>query len=76
MTARESVEAKARRYVVEGRLVVTKVDGDLVTAQCRGSGEVYELGHQPGRGWFCSCDSRRGCSHLVALQLVTVRRTR
>jgi hypothetical protein len=37
MTARESVDAKARRYLAEGRLVVLQVDGDSIAAECRGS---------------------------------------
>jgi uncharacterized Zn finger protein len=75
MTARETVTAKAARYLAEGRLVVTGVDGDHVTATCRGSGEgCYQLGHRAG-GWWCSCPVRgTRCCHLLALQLVTVRR--
>jgi len=74
MTARESIDAKAARYLAEGRLVVLRVDGDLVEAQCRGAGEVYELGHRPGRRggwWWCSCPARGRCCHVSALQLVT-----
>jgi uncharacterized Zn finger protein len=76
MTARESADAKAARYLREGRLLVTRVDGDSVEAECRGSGEVYALGHDPARpgGWWCSCPAPRGCCHLVALESVTVRR--
>ena len=76
MTARESVQDKARRYVLEARLLVTRVDGAVVVAECRGSGEIYHLGHAPGRGWFCSCACRGVCSHLLALQHVVVRRPR
>jgi uncharacterized Zn finger protein len=68
---REPVEAKGRRYLVEGRLVVEHVAGDMVRARCRGGGAVYELGLEAG-GWWCSCLARGRCSHLVALQLVTV----
>jgi hypothetical protein len=71
---RETANEKARRYVAEGRLVVTLVAGDVVRATCRGTGESYELGHDPARGWFCSCPARRWCSHLAALALVAVRR--
>ena len=71
---RETTAAKASRYLAEGRLIVTSVDGDHVTAACGGSGEVYQLGHQPGRGWWCSCPVRTDrCAHLQALQLVTIR---
>jgi uncharacterized Zn finger protein len=68
---RESAEAKGRRYVTEGRLVVRLVDGHQIEAECRGSGEVYRLGYRPG-SWWCECPAVGRCSHLVALQLVCV----
>jgi len=73
---RETIAAKAQRYLAEGRLVVTRVDGDLVQAECRGTGEVYSLGHDPARpgGWWCLCPAPRRCCHLIALQSVTIRR--
>jgi uncharacterized Zn finger protein len=76
--SREGAQAKGRRYATEGRLTVTAVAGDRVLAECRGSGEVHTLGHHPEVGWFCSCLVGRTttCSHLVALQLVTIRRHR
>jgi hypothetical protein len=58
MSAREPLAAKAARYLAEGRLVVLQVDGDSIAAECRGSGEVYRLGHSPSRKggwWWCSC---------------------
>lgn len=68
---RENAAEKARRYLAEGRLVVTAVDGDHLTATCRGGGAVYELDHRPGRGWSCTCPARTDrCAHLHALQLV------
>jgi hypothetical protein len=69
---REGVEAKARRYVSEGRLNITRVRMDSIAATCRGSDAFYWLGWEEG-GWWCSCPARARCSHLVALQLVTVR---
>ena len=48
---RESAAAKSARYLAEGRLTITLVSGDHVTAVCKGSGESYQLGHEPGRGW-------------------------
>lgn len=71
---RESVARKGRRYLLEGRLAVLEVSGDVIEAECRGGGEVYALGHAPKGGWWCSCPARTNCAHLVALQLVTVRR--
>jgi len=73
--SRETVSAKPARYLAEGRLIVTQVDGDLVAASRRGDGKVYELGHEPGRGWWCDCLVRTDrCAHLAGLMLVTVRR--
>jgi hypothetical protein len=65
MTGRESVEQKAARYLTEGRIVVTRVLGDTVDTVCQGTAGSYELGHRPGRGWFCSCAVRGDdCSHF------------
>ena len=45
----------------------------FVKAKCRGdSGEVYQLGYDPRRAWYCTCPAKGVCSHLVALQLVVV----
>lgn len=71
---RETVEAKSRRYLSEGRLIVTAVNGNHVTAVCRGQGEVYRLGHDDDRGWWCDCPARNDCCHLLALMSVTIRR--
>lgn len=72
---RETVATKAARYVCEGRLVVTSVIGDEVRAICRGDGQLYHCGHEPGRGWHCDCPARGDrCAHLAALRLVTIRR--
>lgn len=67
--AREDVEAKGRRYLAEGRLVVTLAGGAMIEARCRGTGAVHRLGFD--MGWWCTCPARGRCSHLVALQLVT-----
>lgn len=69
---------KARRLLIEGRLIVEKVEVDrgMVYATCRGdSGAVYQLGFDPrGQGeWRCNCKARTECAHLKALKLVTVR---
>lgn len=73
---------KARRLLIEGRLTVRHVlhledEGYLIVADCKGdSGEVYDLSHNPlaKTPWACTCPARTTCSHLKALQLVTVRR--
>jgi uncharacterized membrane protein len=71
---RENAQEKALRLLTSGRLRVTKVDGNLIEAECRGdSGEVYRLGHDPNDVpfWSCSCPARTACSHLRALWAVT-----
>jgi hypothetical protein len=69
---RENAERKSRRYLAEGRLTIERVDGAGIRATCRGSGAVYRLGYQNAR-WFCDCPALGRCSHLLALQAVTVR---
>jgi uncharacterized Zn finger protein len=73
---RENAATKGRRLLVEGRLIVERVEGGLIAATCRGdSGAIYRLGYDPRSGeWRCTCPARGRCSHLVALMLVTVRR--
>ena len=74
----DNVETKGRRLLTEGRLIVEKITAEgLLIATCRGdSGAIYNLGYDPMRGeWRCTCPARGRCAHLVALQLVTVRRT-
>jgi hypothetical protein len=79
---REGMEAKARRYLAEGRLTVTYVGDGVapVTAECRGTDTVYRLGYDASKNeWRCTCEAsttfHRRCAHVAALQLVTTRRT-
>lgn len=73
MTTLERID-KARRLLIDGRLIIGLVDGQYVVATCRGdSGDIYTLGYDPVRRWHCSCPARTTCSHLKALMLVTVR---
>jgi uncharacterized Zn finger protein len=69
---RENGEAKGRRYVAEGRLVVEEVNERSIRALCRGAGAVYNLSYEAGR-WSCTCPAKGRCAHLVALMLVTRR---
>lgn len=79
--ATESTEKKAERILVEGRLVIERVlPTGLIVASCRGfsEGEVYRLGYRPDeQRWGCTCEASstfgRTCSHLMALQRVTVK---
>lgn len=67
---RESADLKARRYLAEGRLVVTRVDQRWIVASVRGDGEVYRSTWHRGT-WSCTCPARGRCAHLLALGLVT-----
>jgi hypothetical protein len=69
---RETAADKARRYLATGRLTVTRVDGDVADAIVRGDTGEHHVGHDPVRGWHCSCPAWGGCSHVTALKLVTV----
>lgn len=66
---RENAASKGRRYLVEGRLIVTAINAMGIAANCRGAGEVHQLGYRRGR-WWCSCPAKGVCSHLTALRLV------
>lgn len=74
MMARENAQHKGRRYLTEGRLTVTRVDGDDIRSLCKGQGEIHTQAHIGAGRWECSCPARGLCAHLVALQLVTVQR--
>jgi hypothetical protein len=67
-----AIEAKALRYLSEGRLTVKGLDGQRVRAVCSGETGEWDLGHLPESGWFCTCPAACPCSHLRALQLVVV----
>lgn len=68
---RENAAEKARRYLAEGRLLVLKVDerAGVVAAECRGDGMTYACGYAQN-DWYCTCEARGRCSHLLALGLV------
>ena len=48
--------------------ITVTVDGSTIRGTCRGAGAVYRLGFDGS--WWCTCDARSLCSHLVAAQLV------
>ena len=68
---RENAYSKARRYLVEGRVIVTRVSDRIVAARVRGDGAIYDSMWQAGV-WSCSCVARTDqCAHLRALRLIT-----
>lgn len=67
---RETSAAKAGRYLIEGRIVVTAVSAGKVEATARGDGAVHRCGFDGS--WWCSCPARSDqCAHLFALRRVT-----
>ncbi len=71
LMTRENAAAKARRYLTEGRVVLTRVTPSSVKAIVRGDGATYTSIYRAGQ-WSCSCPARTDqCSHLRAVRLVT-----
>jgi uncharacterized Zn finger protein len=67
----ESVTGKAARYLTEGRVLIVRVDDDLVDARVRGGSGTYMVRRDPA-GWWCSCPAFGRCSHVAAIKLVTI----
>lgn len=75
---RENAEAKARRYLAEGRLQVERVEmphacGILVLARCLGDeGDSYHVRWDAERrSWKCTCPALGPrCAHVLALARV------
>jgi uncharacterized Zn finger protein len=71
---RESAAVKGRRLLTEGRLTVTGVEPDRLSATVRGdSAEIYACGWDRRSGWWCTCPALTRCSHLTAFELVVIR---
>lgn len=66
---RESVDAKAQRYLTEGRVRILHVNDGGAHALVRGAGHLYTVDARPGT-WRCTCPARRRCAHIAALELV------
>lgn len=68
---RESAATKARRYLIEGRVILNEVRADTVRALIRGDGAIYAAGYRYGQ-WRCDCPAVSDrCAHLIALRLTT-----
>jgi hypothetical protein len=60
------------KLIVSGRIFLRIVNAYEVVAAVRGdSGELYEAGFVRSR-WRCSCPSVGPCSHLMAVQRVSL----
>jgi uncharacterized Zn finger protein len=71
-TSGESARFKARRYLLEGRVVIDHASPGLVEAVVRGDGALHQVTYRDSR-WACTCprDEPGACSHVLALRLVT-----
>lgn len=69
--ARENYQSKARRYVAEGRLVITAVTPTAIDATVRGAGAIYSTTWHRDSGWACNCEARGECCHVAAVKLTT-----
>lgn len=67
--SREGAAAKARRYLVDGRVVVTHVTTGRASAVVRGDGHLWRV-EARGPHWSCTCPARTRCSHQLAVGLV------
>ncbi len=67
---REDARTKSTRLLTEGRLIVRRVSKAEILAWCRGTDRLHRLGWTPGDGWWCNCEAKGPCSHLLALQSV------
>lgn len=67
---RENAADKARRYLTEGRVIVTAAGDGFARARVRGDAAVHEV-HDDSRGRICDCPARGLCCHLLAVGMVT-----
>lgn len=68
---RENARVKAKRLLVESRVMLRSVAPGRVNALVRGDSgclrEVTYDGH-----WFCPCPARGTCSHIMAVESVVL----
>jgi hypothetical protein len=71
MTARESIEAKAGRLLLAGRVRVLEVIPGRALVDVAGDSGTWRVSYRRGR-WACPCPAPawRRCSHLAAAELV------
>lgn len=71
--ARETIEAKAKRYLAEGRVRLIEVSARKIDAVVHGETGTWRCGWHPKvrGGWWCICPAHTPtCCHLDALKLV------
>ena len=67
----ESTAAKARRYLIKGRVILTEVRPGRVTALVPGDGAIYAAGYSQAH-WASDRPARsQACARIRAVRLVT-----
>ena len=68
---RETAATKARRYLAEGRIIISTAEPGKVLAIARGTGQIHHAGYSAG-SWWCTCETPNDrCSHIRAIQTIT-----
>lgn len=68
--SRPTAAEKAVEYLVDGRIVITRVVAGEVQGFARGDGRLWRFRYQAG-AWTCQCAARSDqCSHLRAARRV------
>lgn len=69
---RENAATKAKRLLVESRVIIRRCDDRGVLASVRGdSGAIRTVVYEHGQ-WSCDCEARGRCSHILATASVVV----
>jgi uncharacterized Zn finger protein len=68
----ENATTKAERLLAHGRVTIRTITDGVIEASVRGdAARQYVVGWDP-RGWYCDCEALSRCSHIRAVQLVTL----
>lgn len=71
---RESITDKAKRYLSEGYVTVSRVEADQVDATVQGTKvRPYIVSYRTERGWRCSCVAPGArCTHTIAVSMLVL----
>lgn len=69
---RENAATKAKRLLVESRVIIRKVDERGVFASVRGDSGLIRTVTYSLSTWSCNCEARGRCSHIQAVAAVVV----
>jgi uncharacterized Zn finger protein len=72
---RENAPTRALRLLIEGRVMVQRVDDRGVLARVRGDSGAVRTVVREYDGWSCDCPAKgEKCAHVRAVMLCTVAR--